>query len=154
MVYFRYDNASRALKLGDKRFVFDVVAQLAGSWTGVLAVEDEHSINLLRTEGARFGVAEISAEEYAEQLKKKVSSPSSSKGSDSNKILLPRPGRQSAAVVVNRGVEPPSKTKDISETLPKVLVSVEDVLTLGKADFVDPIEAKPEVTKGRKGKKK
>jgi hypothetical protein len=155
MNYFRYDNASRAVKLGDKRFVFDVVGQLAGGWVGVLATEDARSIELLSNEGKALGIVPLTEAEYQEQLKKKVVLSSSTQGSTSNKIVLPRPGRESAAVVVNPGEAPRSRIKDISDKAPvKTLTSVEEVITLGKADFEDPLEAKPEVTKGRKGKKK
>lgn len=154
MNYFRYDNASRAVKLGDKRFVFDVVGQLAGGWVGVFATDDPRSIELLSNEGKSLGIAPLTENEYQEQLKKKVVSISSTQGSNSNKIVLPRPGRQSAAVVVNRDGAQASRTKDTSNPVPtvKVMASVEEAVLIGKAPFVDPLEVKAEET--RNGKKK
>jgi hypothetical protein len=156
MNYFRYDNASRAVKLGDKRFVFDVVGQLAGGWVGVLATEDARSIELLSNEGKALGIQPLTEAEYQEQLKKKVVSNNSTQGSTSNKIVLPRPGRLSAAVVVNRDGAPVSQTKGTSNPVPtvKTLASVEEAVLIGKASFVEPLEAKVEAAKGSKRKSK
>lgn len=156
MNYFRYDNASRAVKLGDKRFVFDVVGQLAGGWVGVLATEDARSIELLSNEGKTLGIVPLTEAEYQEQLKKKVVLSSSTQGSNSNKIVLPRPGRQSAAVVVNRDGGRASQTKDTSKPVPtvKVLATVEESVLIGKASFVEPLETKVEAAKGSKRKSK
>lgn len=150
MRYFRYDNASRALKLGDVRFVFDVVGQFAGSWVGVFATDKENEIALLLEKGSVFGVVEITADEYEAQLKKKLPSQRSTQTSAENKILLPRPGRQSAAVVVKHDGAPPSQTKAISNP-PTVKVTVDEVVVLGKAPYVEPLEA---VAKSKKKSKK
>lgn len=156
MNYFRYDNASRAVKLGDKRFVFDVVGQLAGGWVGVIATEDPRSIELLSNEGKSLGIAPLTEGEYQEQLKKKVVSTVFTQGSNSNKITLPRPGRESAAVVVNREGAQASRTKDTSNPVPtvKVLATIEESVLIGKASFVEPLEAKVETAKGGKRKSK
>lgn len=156
MNYFRYDNASRAVKLGDKRFVFDVVGQLAGGWVGVLATEDPRSIELLSNEGKALGIAPLSEAEYQEQLKKKVVLSNSTPGSSSNKIVLPRPSPQNAAVVVNRDGGRALSTKDTSKPVPtvKTLATVEESVLIGKATFVEPLEAKVEAAKGSKRKSK
>lgn len=156
MNYFRYDNASRAVKLGDKRFVFDVVGQLAGGWVGVFATDDARSIELLSNEGRSLGIVPLTEAEYQEQLKKKVVLSSSMQGSTSNKITLPRPGRQSAAVVVNRDGGQASRTKVTSNPVPvvKVLATVEESVLIGKAPFVEPLETKVEAAKGSKRKSK
>jgi hypothetical protein len=156
MNYFRYDNASRAVKLGDKRFVFDVVGQLAGGWVGVIATEDPRAIELLSNEGKSLGIAPLTEAEYQEQLKKKVVSTASTQGSNSNKIALPRPGRLSAAVVVNRDGAQASRTKDTSNPVPvvKTMATVEEALLIGKATFVELLEVKAEASKGGKRKSK
>lgn len=156
MNYFRYDNASRAVKLGDKRFVFDVVGQLAGGWVGVLATEDPRSIELLSNEGKGLGIQPLTEAEYQEQLKKKVVSNSYTQDSTSNKIVLPHPGRLSAAVVVNRDGAQASRTKDTSNSVPsvKTLATVEEAVLIGKATFVEPLETKVETAKGSKRKSK
>jgi hypothetical protein len=74
--YFRTSNASRRYSAGGHAFIFEPVENIGGSWTGLLAVEDDSAASSLAAANLPQ-VTEITADAF-EGLKKKPLSPNSS----------------------------------------------------------------------------
>lgn len=133
--YYRYDNASRRLRSGKFTYVFDVVEQFGGNWRGVLKLDNEEEIAALLTFAARFGVVEITEDEYNQLLKKKLNS----KPSSPDIIRLPMSRlKETAGVVVVKSPLSPT-TPDISNPTGKVGLEISEAVVLGEAPYVDPL---------------
>lgn len=128
--FYYYQNASRRIKSGEYEFAFDPIEQFGGSWVGVLKLEDAGAQAEIAKISARLGIKEITQDEYDTQLKKKLTFNRHS----ANIPTLPQPQgslNQHAGVVVKNRTAPSTPVDDRP--------SSDDAITIGKADFIDPI---------------
>jgi hypothetical protein len=133
MRYFFSENADRPIFVGSTRYTFEIVARIAGTSQGVLAIEDDKAAALLADAAAR-GIEEISAEAYAEAIEKKKRSPHSQVSvrldppSRATPLTLPIKGNGGVAVESGSAVPKPAAatlppiddTFDLSEPEPTV----------------------------------
>ena len=135
MTFYHTANASRSIKLPDRRFVtFEVYKYFAGCWEGVAAVEDTSIISGLDelVLKPKSGITRITEEEYKECLKKKAP-PRNSPRLVASPLLPPaqaaidlRAGRPAAVVnAPEKGAPAPVAAA------PRVFDSLDDVLKIG-----------------------
>lgn len=96
--YFQSIVTGRPLSVGGRSFIFEPVEPMGGSWTGVLAVDDESAASVLAEAGG--SVWEITAQKY-DELKKKRSGAGTSPGLKSS----PPPRQPPLAIAVVESVE-------------------------------------------------
>lgn len=145
--YFVYDNAGRRIRVGSEAFVFEVVGNVGGAWRGVLVESESKRIEALLTVATQLGIREITKEEYDEEIKKKTSLTPSS---PPQLILTPNSKEdkdRAAAVVVGGVVTPQTKAEHERSN---VTATIEEVLKVGKAPYVDPLEQRKVKTNRRK----
>lgn len=107
--YFQSIVTGRPLSVGGRSFIFEPVEPMGGSWTGVLAVDDESAASVLANGGG--SVWEITAQKY-DELKKKRSGAGTSPGLGSS-----QPPRQPPLAIVvaesaERAERPTSSTAE------------------------------------------
>jgi len=151
--FFLADNAIRSIKFGDFVTVFDVIDQIGGAWYGVYATDDEALLAAIEKDGPRLGVSEITEDEYNAQLKKKVNSSSNTFRSEVLRIPLPSQNQRNV-VVAGKASGAVLSTKGTSEPLPSVAdrPTVEAVVTVGEADYIEPLDIAKPVSKKAKRK--
>lgn len=94
MRYFKTSNASRRYTVGKNHFTFEAVEQSGGTWSGVLAIEDDAAADELA--GANIPqIEEINQEEY-DEVKKKL--PTSTPASSATVRPLPGSGQPQQVV--------------------------------------------------------
>jgi hypothetical protein len=147
--YYVSNNANRRIRIGELSFAFEITENFAGAWRGVLTLSKPEEIAAFEKIAASLGATEISKEEYDGHLKKKVSSTVGSASSSPvpNKMTVAGRG---AAVVVKEGQLQYGKPE--VSTVPIVVQSVDDLIPLGVAPYVDPLEQKL-AEKPKRGKK-
>jgi len=129
MRYFSTTNASRPYRAGGFTFRFDSLDFAGGSWTGVLSVEQEGHADALA--GLGPPVKEITEAEFNALKKKQMTSPFPS---------------SSESETQSSGMQE-SKEKHVADNL-------EAEISLGKADFKDPLsDTPPAPAKPRRRKK-
>lgn len=144
MKYYVYDNASRRLKSGKFIYSFDVIEQFAGNWRGVMELSDPEAITALEAFGPRLGVREITLDEYLNYQKKNKSS-----WKVSPSIAHPQKSQAMenvGPVVVRENSNQTTLSVQPLSTKP----AISDVVIVGEAPYVDPLEAR---SGGKKRKK-
>lgn len=104
MRYFQTSNASRRYLAGGFAFIFESVANIGGSWLGVLAVGDDSAASALAADvasGKIPQITEITAADYEAQKKTPQKSPPNFRAyplpQSSEAPQLPLVGRAAAA---------------------------------------------------------
>lgn len=133
MAYFLNHNLNRVVRSHGTVLAFDALDTVGGLWRGIRYTEDEAEVSALRSlaQTPGSGIAEITAEEYEERTKKKVtqSSPST--------VSVPQPAamqiNQSPALLVEdpaaSGIARGNGDTPESATL---VENIDDVVRLGK----------------------
>lgn len=141
--YYSYNNASRRLRSGKFTYSFDIIAQFGGGWQGVLKLENPEEIATLESFGPKLGVREITEDEYLALVKKKTNS---TRPSPSTIHLPPSPIKPAEAVVRVKDLNPTTR-KDLNIAVEPTKPSVDEVVTLGQAPYVDPLEQRSKTRK-------
>lgn len=133
--YYIYYNATRVLKSGPYTYQFVQIEQFAGSWKGVMKLDDQGQINELQKFASRLGIEEITLEQYEEELKKKIKYPRFS----ANIPTPPRPPQsmlnQNAGVVIKTPID----RIIVEDTRP----TPENAILIGKAEYKDTLAQGP-----------
>jgi hypothetical protein len=148
MKYYVYDNASRRIKSSGFTYAFDITEQFGGSWRGVMTLSDPAAIAELEKFAARMGIREISETEYNELLKKKLNSKQHLQNTHPQQNQQIKAG---AGPVVIR--EPSARTTPDVKTVTGTVSTkptVEEVVVLGDAPYVDPLEQRSK-KRGKRG---
>lgn len=141
--YFSGDNASRPIRAGGQEYVFQIISCAGGTHQGVLEIPDDR-VEAFLAVGARW-VTEITAEEYAAELKKKLNGRGQRPIPDSPpppRLGPPLKGR-GAVVVDGASIARP----ELTDSLPK---NSHEAVTLGRAE---PPPTDPYAPKIKPGKR-
>lgn len=125
--YFYGENAGRPIRVGGRRYVFDILGIAGGTQQGVVQVPDAE-VDAFLTVAARW-VEEITESEYVAAIEKKKQNPRSQPSPDLTPPPPPGPPLKGRGAVVVDGASiarPPTK-----EELP---TGLDDAIEMGRAD--------------------
>jgi hypothetical protein len=110
--YFQSIVTGRPLSVGGRSFIFEPVEPMGGSWTGVLAVEDDAAASVLAADGG--SVWEITEQKF-DELKKKRSGLGTSPGLKSSPPPRPPPLAIEVVESAERVAAPTSSTAETQQ---------------------------------------
>lgn len=131
--YFQSLGAGRPINIGGRSFIFEPTEPMGGSWSGVLAVDDESSASILADAGL-----EISFEQF-ESLKKKRTTTLTAQGY----VPLQRP--QSPPLPLEASVSP-AESRSGSNSNATETVTILPSVELGTTTLKPPAEPALETT--------
>lgn len=139
MRYFFSENADRPMFIGSTRYTFEIVARIAGTSQGVVAIEDDKADAFLAA-GAQLGVEEITAEAYADALEKKKRNPRSQV---SVSLDRPSPGPQLAVPIKGNGGVAVESGNSVPKAAGPVLPSIDEAFDLSAPETPAPAQTSP-----------
>jgi hypothetical protein len=154
--YYAVENCRRRISAAGIVFAFQATHHFAGTWFGEYSTDkpEEQAALAQLTVNPKSGVTEVTAEEHAELLKKKLSLPERSRAiqpvqpplTPTPVAVADRAGRLVGEVQLSEPASPaapqPKLTPPVDDGEPVVLARAEDAIQLGKVPSLAQTEAR------------